>query len=100
MTQFETRGKEIRDLAKSLVLEFMHVTDECQPGEKGMKQAQIFKKCGFDWGDYPVATSSNQQYWLAAILWELQEEGNVKRVSKSGPWRLVCSHNNAIQPTS
>jgi hypothetical protein len=46
----------------------MQATKACQPGREGMKQAQIFNKCGFDWGDYPVATSSNQQYWVAAIL--------------------------------
>lgn len=86
---FESLGNGIRALAKSLVWEFMRATDECQPGKEGMKQAHIFKKCGLDWGDYPVATSSNQQYWVAAILWELKSEGKVERVSESGPWRLT-----------
>jgi hypothetical protein len=85
MTEFETRGNEIRNLAKSLVLEFMHATSECQPGKEGMKLAQIFKKCGFDWGDYPKTTSSNQQYWVGAIVSELKAEGKVERVSESGP---------------
>lgn len=89
MTQFETRGNEIRDIAKSLVLEFMHATGACQPGKEGMRLSQIFKKCGFDWGDYPKTTSSNQQYWVAAIVWELKAEGKVERVSESGPWRLL-----------
>ena len=89
MTQFETRGIEIRNLAKSLVLEFMQATSECQPGKEGMKLAQIFKKCGFDWGDYPKTTSSNQQYWVGAIVSELKAEGKVERVSESGPWRLL-----------
>ena len=89
MNQFEKRGNEISALAKSLVLEFMHATGECQPGKEGMKLAQIFKKCGFDWGDYPKTTSSNQQYWVAAIVWELKSEGKVERVSESGPWRLA-----------
>ena len=89
MTQFEKRGNEIRDLSKSLVLDFMHATDQCQPGREGMKQAQIFKKCGFDWGSYPIAKSSLQQYWFVAILWELMDERKVERVSKSGPWRLL-----------
>jgi methionyl-tRNA synthetase len=89
MTQFETRGNEIRNLAKSLVLEFMQATSECQQGKEGMKLAQIFKKCGFDWGDYPKTTSSNQQYWVGAIVSELKAEGKVERVSESGPWRLL-----------
>jgi len=89
MTRFETRGNEIRDLAKSLILDFMHATGECQPGKVGMKLAQIFKKCGFDWGNYPETTSSNQQYWVSAIMWELKAEGKVERVSESGPWRLL-----------
>lgn len=89
MTQFDARGNEIRRLAKSLVLEFLHATAECQPRNDGMKLAQIFKNCGLDWGGYPKTTSSNQQYWVAAILWELKAEGRVERVSESGPWRLL-----------
>lgn len=66
----------------------MHTTNECQPEKAGMKQAHIFKNCGFDWGKYPHATSSNQQYWIVAILSELKEEGKVEQVRESGPWRL------------
>jgi hypothetical protein len=90
MAQFEPLeiGNGIRALAKSLVLEFMHTTGKCQPGNEGMTQAQIFRECGFDWGEYPVATSGNQQYWVAAILWELKKEGKVERVYEHGPWRL------------
>ena len=83
------KGREIRDFSKSLVLEFMHATVECHTGNVGMKQAQMFKNCGFDWGAYPLTTSSNQQYWFVAILWELRKEGKVERVSESGPWRLL-----------
>jgi hypothetical protein len=89
MNKFEARGNEIRTLAKSLVLDFLRSIPECQPGNTGLKQAQIFKQCGFDWGDYSVATSSNQQYWVAAIIWELKSEGKIERVSESGPWRLL-----------
>lgn len=89
MSQFVTRGAEIRGLAKLLILEFMNATSECQPGNEGLKLAQIFKRCGFDWGDYPKVTSSNQQYWVAAILCELKAENKVERVSESGPWRLL-----------
>jgi hypothetical protein len=91
MIQFESRGGEIRKLAKALVLDFMRASAECQPGEEGLRLAQIFKKCGFDWGDYPKTTSSNQQYWVSAIVRELEKEGYVERVSASGPWRLKSS---------
>lgn len=88
MTKFETKGKEIRLLCKSLVLDFMQATHECRPGNVGMRQSQIFKNCGFDWGGYDKVTSSQQQYWIVAILSELKEEGIVERMSDSGPWRL------------
>ncbi len=88
MTEFEIRGQKIRNDCKSLVLEFMQTIPECQPGNSGLKQSQIFKNCGFDWGAYPSVTSSNQQYWIVAILSELNKDRKVERVSKSGPWRL------------
>jgi hypothetical protein len=75
-------------LAKALVWEFMRATTECQPRREGMKLSEIFRKCGFDWGDYPKTTSTNQQYWVSAILRELESEGKVERVSEPGPWRL------------
>lgn len=88
MTKFESRGKEIRELCKAVVLEFMQANVECRASSAGMKQSQIFKQCGFDWGSYPSVTSSNQQYWIVAILSDLQKEGKVERVSESGPWKL------------
>ena len=89
MTQYEKRGNEIRQLAKALVFEFMQANPQCQKKTKGMKLAQIFRECGFDWGDYPKTTSSNQQYWVGAIAQELKAEGKIERVSESGPWRLL-----------
>ena len=89
MTEYEKRGVEIRGLAKSLVFQFMQATLACQPGKEGMKLAQIFRACGFDWGEYKKATSSNQQYWIVALVRELEAEGKVERVSESGPWRLL-----------
>ena len=88
MKQFEVRGNRIRVEAKALVLEFMQASDLCQPGREGMRLSPIFKACGFDWGEYPKATSSNQQYWVVALVRELEAEGKVERVSPSGPWRL------------
>lgn len=89
MTQFEKRGNEIRQLAKALVFDFMKASPHCQKNSEGMKLAQIFRECGFDWGNYPKTTSSNQQYWVGAITQELKSEGKIERVSESGPWRLL-----------
>ena len=89
MSKFEERGSEIRKLSKQLVLDFMKSHPACQPGHEGLRLAQIFRDCGLDWGDYPKATSSNQQYWVVAIVQELKSEGKIERVTESGPWRLL-----------
>jgi hypothetical protein len=89
MSQFKERGNTIRLQAKELILDFMHANSKCQPNSSGMKLAEIFRECGFDWGDYPKTTSSNQQYWVGAIVQELKSEGKIERISESGPWRLI-----------
>ena len=88
MSQFSDAGRTIRNQAKSLVLRFMQSAPLCQPGSEGMRLARIFRDCGLDWGNYPNATSSNQQYWGVALVRELESEGKVERISESGPWRL------------
>jgi hypothetical protein len=88
MDDFESRGNQVRISAKQLIFEFLRSNDICQPGRSGMRLAEIFRRCGLDWGDYPNATSSNQQYWVVAIVRELEAEGKVERVTRSGPWRL------------
>jgi len=88
MTEFEVQGENLRVHAKSLVLDFMQKAPLCQPDSTGMKLASIFRDCGLDWGEYQNSTSSNQQYWVVALVRELEKEGKVERVSKSGPWRL------------
>lgn len=88
MQEFTARGSDIRMQAKALVLEYMKATSDCQPGREGMRLSPIFRACGFDWGEYEKATSSNQQYWVVALVRELESEGKVERVSSAGPWRL------------
>jgi hypothetical protein len=88
MRDFEVRGQGIRAEAKALVYEYMQHSDLCQPGREGLRLSPIFRACGFDWGEYEKATSSNQQYWVVALMRELEAEGKVERVSPSGPWRL------------
>lgn len=88
MKEFEERGSRIRAEAKALVYEYMQASDLCQHGREGLRLSPIFRACGFDWGEYEKATSSNQQYWVVALMRELESEGKVERVSPSGPWRL------------
>lgn len=88
MNAFRVRGFEIRKGAMSLVLEFLRSHPDAKPNGKGLRQAEIFRACGFDWGTFPKATSSHQQYWIVALLKELEAAGEVVQVSESGPWRL------------
>ena len=88
MEVFKVRGTKVREDAKSLVLDFMKASPLCQPGKAGMRLLPIFRACGFDWGAYPKATSSHQQYWIVALMRELESEGRVERIAESGPWRL------------
>jgi hypothetical protein len=89
MAEFKNRGDALREQAQQLVLDFMQGHPKCQAGAEGMKQAEIFRECGFGWGDYPKATSSSQQSWVAVLLQELAAKGKVERVPESKSWRLV-----------
>ena len=89
MTSYEQRGGELRAAAKILVLQFMKASSQCDPRGSGIRQAELFRQCGLDWGNYPKATSTNQQYWIVALLRELESEGKVKQLEPGGPWRLA-----------
>lgn len=89
MSKFTETGNGIRQQAKSLVLAYMQSHSACQANGQGVRLSQLFRDCGFDWGDYPKTTSGNQQYWVGAILQELKAERKIERVSNSGPWRLL-----------
>jgi len=90
MTEFQDRGAAIRAQAKTLVLEFLEHHTDARPHGQGIRQAEISRACGFDWGDFPKATSSNQQYWTVALLKQLEAEGKIMQVRESGPWRRVA----------
>ncbi len=79
MQDFSIEGSRIRSDAKALVLRFMKAHPQCSANAEGLTQTEIFRNCGFDWGDYPHATSSNQQYWFVASLQELKDEGKIER---------------------
>lgn len=88
MSTFENRGGDIRNLAKQLVLEYLHNHPDGHSGHPGVKQAEVARGCGLVWGDYAKATNSNQQYWTVALLRELEAEAMVEQVRDGGPWRL------------
>jgi hypothetical protein len=88
MKTFLFKGEALRATAKALVIEYMTQNSGCQPDGSGVKQTDIFRDCGFDWGAQDKSTSSNQQYWLIALLRVLESEGVIEQVEESGPWRL------------
>ena len=69
-------------------MEYMKNELSCAENEKGMTQADIFRNCGFDWGDYPASKSTQQQFWLVALLKELEEEKKITQLENKH-WRLV-----------
>lgn len=88
MTTFELSGQEIREATKALILNFMKSNIHCSPNGRGLKQAEIFRACGLAAEDNKKATVTNQQYWMIALLYELQKEGKIELVEERGPWRL------------
>jgi hypothetical protein len=88
MMGYIKKGAEIRDAAKLLVLDYLRHNSDARSNGPGVKQAVICRECGLDWGDFPKATSSNQQYWTVALLKELEATGQILQIRESGPWRL------------
>lgn len=84
-----SEGKNLRLQIKNIVYDYMCNSAECSCFSNGMKQAEIFRACGLDWGEYPNATSSNQQYWIVALLRELETEGKVKRDPTTKKWTVA-----------
>ena len=85
---YVSKGTELRLAIKELVFDYMKNSPDCAVYADGLKQAEIFRQCGLDWGEYPNATSSNLQYWIVALLRELESEGKVQRDVDSKKWRI------------
>ncbi|HOF68824.1 MAG TPA: hypothetical protein PLF24_05065 [Ruminococcus sp.] len=85
---YVSKGTELRLAIKELVFDYMKNSPDCAVYADGLKQAEIFRQCGLDWGEYPNATSSNQQYWIVALLRELESEGKAQRDVDSKKWRI------------
>lgn len=83
-----SKGTELRNAFKALVYDYMLHQNDCSQNELGQRQAEIFRACGLDWGEKENATSSNQQYWLVALLRELESEDKIVRDPDSKKWRI------------
>ncbi|QBX80614.1 hypothetical protein [Citrobacter tructae] len=88
MNELEKHGLELRTKAKELALAALAKHPDGQKNGKGIKQSEVFNLCGFGWGEKSKATNSNQQYWVVALLRQLEDEGLVEQIKESGPWRL------------
>lgn len=82
------RGHELKLKIKDLVYEFMMNSKECQSNGEGLKQAEIFRQCGLDWGEQDNATSSNQQYWVVGLLRQLEKENKIFRDLNTKKWKI------------
>jgi len=89
MTDFNKQGNELRAKSKDIVLEFMKSKLEHVIHTEGITQTVIFRECGFDWGDYLYSKSTQQQYWVVALLRELEAEGKIVRDKSTKKWRLL-----------
>ena len=63
-TKFKQSGYYLRRNSKEVVMDYLKSREECAAQGSGIKLAEIFRACGFDWGDYTNATSTDQQYWV------------------------------------
>ncbi len=90
MRNFLSDGTDLKLQIKGLVLEFMKTVPECSANADGLSTAEIFRKCGLDWGARENATSSNQQYWVVGLLRELESEGEIQRLpAPTKLWRVL-----------
>lgn len=87
-SKFEKTGEEIRRQTRELILAFMKQSEDCQPGAEGIRQAELFRTCGLDWGEQPTATSTQQNFWLVGLLRTLEGEGIVERDTTTKKWKL------------
>lgn len=87
--KFSQVGEKIREQSKNIVLDYMKLNDDCARYGKGLRQAELFRVCGFDWGDYEKAEPTRQQYWVIGLLRTLEGEGVIQRDNVSKKWRLL-----------
>ena len=89
MNDFMKNGAELRLKIKDLVYLYMKSKPKCSSLSSGMRQAEIFKECGLDWGTFVGSSSSQQQFWIVGLLRELEREGKIQRDEYTKLWRLI-----------
>lgn len=50
---YVSKGTELRLAIKELVFDYMKNSPDCAVYADGLKQAEIFRQCGLDLGEYP-----------------------------------------------
>lgn len=88
MNNYKNEGEILRLKIREVVFNFMKSTPECSFNADGLKQSEIFRECGLDWGTYENATSSNQQYWIVGLLRDLEKDNLVQKDMQTKKWRL------------
>ena len=88
-TKFMQSGYYLRRNSKEVVMDYLKSKEECGSHGSGVKLSEIFISCGFGWGEYPNATSTDQQYWVIALMRELEKEGKVQRDAVTNLWKLA-----------
>ena len=69
-------GLYIKEKTKSLIIKCMQTHfNHCH---NGLSQTKIFKGCNLGWGDKKNTTETQQQFWVVALLKELEEENKQK----------------------
>lgn len=74
-------GNELKNKIKELVYDYISKTPNC-----GLRTSEIFRGCGLDWGEQENAASSTQQYWVVALLRELERDGKIVRNAITKRW--------------
>ena len=82
-------GTTLINKIKDLVEDYMQSSFACGKYGEGLRTAEIFRECGLDWGEQENATSSNQQYWLVALLRQLEKEKKIVRNPVTKRWKNI-----------
>ncbi len=84
---YAERGREVRLLARQLVLDYLNTRPEAESRGPGISQTEISRACGLLWGDYPKSAATQQQYWIVGLLRQLEQEERISQDPVTRKWR-------------
>ena len=88
MVSHPQSGNAVRELSMLIVMDFMQATPACQPNGGGMTQTDLFRDCGFDWGNQTSYPSTSQQMWFCALLKVLEQHKKIQQLPDK-KWELL-----------